>query len=142
MAQKIVDFRVQPVPQRTTTATQFTLASFDVAALPGGIGNITDCAIMVRARVQRYEEGTNAYSTGWERLGAFRRDGATAPAYAGAVPAGVAGNAGINGGVGQGESAVSFLWDVSGTVCRLRCTPDSRAQWWWVRLDVSIVQAQ
>lgn len=135
MAQKLVDFKVQPVPVQSTGTTQFTAASFDMAAIPGQ-GNVTDCCIFIRSKVLKYEAGGGTYTQAWERTIVFRRTTTGNPVKIGNEENGNAASAGMLGDLGLD----TMLFDVSGTTIRLRVTPQSGTNWWWVKLEVMIVQ--
>lgn len=137
MAQKITNLIVQPVPVNTSSTSVFTLASFDLASLPDGTGNFTDCTVFVRATILLFEVGGGTYSSTWEKLATFRRDTSGNATIKGTV---VDGNAGSGGQVGSGDLSTITI-DGSTTNIRLRVTPSgSGSLWWYGKLQVTAVQ--
>ena len=136
-AQPPLNFVVQPAPVNTTSTSAFTLASFDLANMPGISGNFTDCTIFVRITVLLFEVSGSQYSTTWERCATFRRDTSGNATLKVAV---VDGNAGTGGKVGDGDpSSVSI--DASTTNIRIRVTPSGTGSlWWYGKMQVTAIE--
>jgi hypothetical protein len=137
MAQQLVNFIVQPVPVNTVSTSAITLASFDLAAMPGIGGNWTDGTLTVRATIVMFEVGGGSYSTTWEKVAVYRRDTSGNATLVNSV---IDGNAGAGGRVGSDDTATVTL-DGSTTNVRLRVTPgSSSSRWWWGKLVVTAMQ--
>lgn len=137
-AQPPLNFTIQPPPVNTASTSTFTLASFDVANMPGIGGNFTDCTIFIRATILMHEVGGGGYSSSWEKVGTFRRVTTGNPALTGSM---ISGNSDDPAGqVGSGDLS-TFAMDVSTTTIRLRVTPaGSGSLWWYGKLEVTAIE--
>ena len=135
-AQPPLNFTIQPAPVNTTAFTQFTLATLDLATMPGVAGNYTDCTVFIRATVLLFGVVTG-YSTSWEKCATFQRITTGNVSLRGSV---TDGNAGSAGQVGDPDLGTVTL-DISTTTIRLRVTPGASSScWWYGKLQVTAIE--
>lgn len=127
MAQKKINIKLSAIATSASSAT-FTLASFDVSALPGGIGNWTDGTLSIRATVTMFMRAGALYAADWTVAATIRRDGSGNPAVFSVTT--------LHQGGGTVTPADVSI-DNSGSTVRIQATPyDTSAADWFCIVDI------
>lgn len=134
-------FTVKGDPTTVAATAQFTLGSFDYAAIQGfgSISSISQWTIIMRTWVSALHNGGDHGAKVYE-LSCAAKKNAGAGTGIGAV---VAGNGAASGqllSTGATQPSGTFLWDESGTLFRFRVTPGTTTSTVWMAThDVEIL---